>query len=88
MAKIEVHSNNGIYRVYQYDDGNGPAKIEIYEVLNTQVKPVKNMDSVLKKLNDEFSYKIDFNPVYRIRLNTREFGNEFIKRFQKRNNCF
>ena len=88
---MEVHSINGIYRIYQYDDENGPAKIEIYYLLNTQEIPVKNMYSELKKLNDEFSYKsykIDFKPVHRIRLNTREFGNEFIKRFQKRNNCF
>lgn len=37
----------------------------------------------LRKLNEEFSYKIEFNPSHRIQLNTREFGNEFIKKFQK-----
>jgi len=33
-------------------------------------------------LNEEFSYKIQYEPKDRIRLNTREFGREFVKRYK------
>lgn len=80
LERIEINSKNGLYYFYQYNDGNPLPKLEIYQVVDGIEIPVKNMYGELKKLNDEFSYKIEYEPKDRIKLNTREFGKEFMKR--------
>ncbi|MEI4770484.1 hypothetical protein WAX74_12640 [Psychrobacillus sp. FJAT-51614] len=82
LEKIEVNSMNGMYRIYQYADRNALPKLEIYHVTGGIEAPVKNMYGELKKLNDEFLFKIEYEPKDRTKLNTREFGKEFIKRFK------
>jgi hypothetical protein len=83
LEMIEVNSNNGLYRIYQHADGNPLLKLSIFQVINGIEVPVKNMYGELKRLNNELSLNIDFEPKNRIKLNTREFGNEFIKRFKQ-----
>ncbi|MGQ4666662.1 hypothetical protein ACUIJN_12665 [Metabacillus halosaccharovorans] len=82
LEVIEVKSINGIYKIFQYDDGNALPKLVIYHVVNGHEVPVKNMYKELKRLNEEFSYGIQYEPTDRIKLNTREFGREFIKRYK------
>ncbi|MFK5707522.1 hypothetical protein [Lysinibacillus boronitolerans] len=82
LETIEVKSVNGLYRIHQYNDGNALPKLVIYQVLNGQEVPVKNMYKELKRLNEEFSYGIQYEPKDRIKLNTREFGKEFIRRYK------
>lgn len=79
---IEVKSINGLYRIHQYNDGNALPKLVIYQVLDGHEVPVKNMYKELKRLNEEFSYGIQYEPKDRIKLNTREFGREFIRRYK------
>jgi hypothetical protein len=79
---VEVKSINGLYRIYQYADRNPLPKLEIYQVIDGIEQHVKNMYGELKRLNDEFSLRIQYEPKDRIKLNTREFGNEFIKQFK------
>jgi hypothetical protein len=82
LEKVEVNSINGIYRIYQYNDGNPLPKLKICKVTNDVDVPVKNTYGELKRLNDEFSFKIDYEPKNRTKLNTREFGKIFIIRFK------
>jgi len=82
MEVLEVKSINGIYQIFRYDDGNALPKIVIYHVDNGHETPVKNMYKELKRLNEEFSFEIEYEPKERTRLNTREFGREFIKRYK------
>lgn len=82
LEVIEVKSINGIYKIFQYDDGNALPKLVIYQLADGREVPVKNMYKELKRLNEEFSFGIDYEPIDRIELNTREFGREFIKRYK------
>ncbi|MBB2481343.1 hypothetical protein H5P36_14220 [Bacillus sp. APMAM] len=82
LEKIEVNSMNGLYRIHLYNDGNALPKLIIYQVADGHEVPVKNMYKELKRLNEEFSYGIQYEPTDRIKLNTREFGREFIKRYR------
>lgn len=82
LEKIEVNSINGLYRIYQYDDGNALPKLVICQVTVANETPVKNMYKELKRLNEEFSFQIEYEPTDRIKLNTREFGRELIKRYK------
>ncbi|MBO1513519.1 hypothetical protein [Metabacillus bambusae] len=82
LDTIEVKSINGFYRIHLYDDGNALPKLAIYQVADGNETPVRNMYKELKRLNEEFSYGIEYEPKDRIKLNTREFGREFIKRYK------
>jgi hypothetical protein len=82
LEVIEVKSINGIYQIFQYDDGNALPKLVIYQVADGNGILVKNMYRELKRLNEEFSFGVEYEPNDRIKLNTREFGREFIKRFK------
>jgi hypothetical protein len=82
LDAIEVKSINGLYRIHLYNDGNALPKLVIYQVNGEHEAPVKNMYNELKRLNEEFSYGIQYEPQDRIKLNTREFGREFIKRYK------
>lgn len=82
LETIEVKSVNGLYRIYQYDDGNALPKLVIYQVTDEHEVPVKNMYKELKRLNEEFSFGIEYEPTDRIKLNTREFGRDFVKRYK------
>lgn len=82
LETIEVKSVNGLYRIYLFNDGNALPKLVIYQVADGHEVPIKNMYKELKKLNKEFSFGIDYEPTDRIKLNTREFGKEFIKRYK------
>ncbi|WP_400244991.1 hypothetical protein AB3U99_01285 [Niallia sp. JL1B1071] len=82
LETIEVNSVNGLYRIYLFNDGNALPKLVMYQVTDGHEAPIKNMYRELKKLNKEFSFKIDFEPTDRIKLNTREFGKESIKHYQ------
>lgn len=82
LEVIEVKSINGIYQIFQYDDGNTLPKLVIYQVADGNEILVKNMYRELKRLNEEFSFGVEYEPNDRIKLNTREFGREFIKRFK------
>ncbi|PLR70318.1 hypothetical protein [Bacillus sp. UMB0728] len=82
LEVIEVKSINGIYQIFQYDDGNALPKLVIYQVADGNEILVKNMYRELKRLNEEFSFGVEYEPNDRIKLNTREFGREFIKRFK------
>ncbi|KGR89846.1 MULTISPECIES: hypothetical protein [Bacillales] len=84
LKTIEVKSVNGLYRIHQYKDGNALPKLVIYQVVNGHEVPVKNMYGELKRLNEEFSFGIEHEPKERTRLNTREFGREFIRRYKGR----
>ncbi|OLN21214.1 hypothetical protein BTO30_16170 [Domibacillus antri] len=57
-------------------------KLEIYKVIDGIETPVKSMYAELKRLNEEFSFKIEYEPKDRIKLSTREFGKEFIRRYK------
>lgn len=83
LEKVEINSANGLYHIYQYDDGNALPKLEIYKVTNGTETPVNNMYGELIRLNNEFLFNIEYEPTDRIRLNTREFGKKFINRFKK-----
>lgn len=80
LETIEVNSNNGLYRIYLFSDNNPLLRLEIYKIDNGIETPVKNMYRELKRLNEEFSFRIEYEPKERTRLNTREFGREFIRR--------
>ena len=82
LEVIEVKSINGIYKIFQYDDGNALPKLVIYQVADGNETPVKNMYKELKSLNEEFSFEIEYEPSDRTKLNTREFGREFIRRYK------
>ena len=79
LEKIEVHSMNGLYRIHLYNDGNALPKLVIFQVADGNETPVKNMYRELKRLNEEFSFGIEYVPSDRTKLNTREFGREFIR---------
>lgn len=83
LETIEVKSVNEIYRIYLFNDGNALPKLVIYQIVDGHEASIKNMYKVLKKLNKEFSFGIDYEPTDRIKLNTREFGREFIKRLKE-----
>lgn len=76
---IEVKSINGFYRIHLYDDGNVLPKLVIFQVADGNEIHVKNMYRELKRLNEEFSFRIEYEPSNRTKLNTREFGREFIR---------
>lgn len=82
LETIEVKSLNGLYRIYLFNDGNALPKLVIYKVADGHEVPIKNMYKELKKLNEEVSFGIDYEPTERIKLNTREFGKEFIKKYK------
>jgi hypothetical protein len=82
LETIQVKSVNGLYRIHLFDDGNALPKLVIYQEADGHETPVKNMYKELKRLNEEFSYGIEYEPTDRIKLNTREFGREFIKRYK------
>lgn len=82
LEVIEVKSVNGTYKIIQSDDGNALPKIVIYHIVNGHETIVKNMYKEFKRLNEEFSFRIEYEPIDRIKLNTREFGREFIKRYK------
>lgn len=81
---IEIKSSNGLYRIYLFSDNNPLPRLKIYKIINEIETPVSSMYGELKKLNTEFSFKIDYEPVGRTKLNTREFGKEFIKRYKEK----
>lgn len=82
LETINVKSVNGLYRIYLFNDGNALPKLVIYHIVNGHEVPVRNMYKELKRLNEEFSFGIEFEPTNRTKLNTREFGREFIKRYK------
>ncbi|MEI0739012.1 hypothetical protein VQ056_24265 [Paenibacillus sp. JTLBN-2024] len=82
LETIEVKSINGLYRILLYNDGNALPKLVISQILDGHEIPVKNMYKEHKRLNEEFSYGIQYEPQNRIKLNTREFGREFIRRYK------
>jgi hypothetical protein len=82
LEKIDINSINGLYRIYQYADGNALPKLEIFQITGEIETPVRNMYAEFKRLNEEFSFKIEYEPKDRIKLNTREFGREFIKQYK------
>ncbi|MED3575857.1 hypothetical protein [Cytobacillus praedii] len=82
LETIEVKSLKGLYRIYLFNDGNALPKLVIYQVADGHEVSVKNMYKELKRLNEEFSYGIQYEPKDRIKLNTREFGREFVKRYK------
>ncbi|MTT31485.1 hypothetical protein GMB86_05555 [Terrilactibacillus sp. BCM23-1] len=82
LETIEVKSVNGLYRIYLFNDGNALPKLVIYQVADGNETLVKNMYRELKRLNEEFSFGVEYEPKDRIKLNTREFGREFIKKFK------
>ncbi|WP_078543529.1 hypothetical protein [Litchfieldia alkalitelluris] len=82
LNKVEVNSSKGKYLLYQFRDGNAMPKLVINQVTDGVEVPVPNMYRELKRLNQEFSLHIDYEPNHRIKLNTREFGNEFMTRFK------
>ncbi|MDM5250093.1 hypothetical protein [Lysinibacillus sp. G4S2] len=81
---IDIKSNNGLYRIYLFSDKNPLPRLKIYKIIDEIETPVKSMYEELKKWNDEFSYKIDYEPIGRTKLNTREFGKEFLKRYKNK----
>ncbi|MEB2279007.1 hypothetical protein LAV73_03195 [Lysinibacillus xylanilyticus] len=82
LETIEIKSINGLFRIYLFSDNNPLPMLKIYKIINEIETPVTSMYGELKKLNTEFSFKIDYEPVGRTKLNTREFGKEFIKRYK------
>ncbi|MBB6446731.1 hypothetical protein [Bacillus benzoevorans] len=84
LETIEVNSANGLYRIYLFSDNNPLPRLEIHKIDNGIETHVKNMYGELKRLNEEFSFGIEYEPKDRTRLNTREFGREFIRRYKGR----
>ncbi|MCS1391972.1 MULTISPECIES: hypothetical protein [Lysinibacillus] len=84
LEVIDIKSNNGLYRIYLFSDKNPLPRLKIYKIIDEIETPVKSMYEKLKNLNAEFSFKIDYEPVGRTKLNTREFGKEFIKRYKNK----
>lgn len=62
LETIEVDSVNGLYRIHQYNDGNALPKLVIYHVVNGHEVPVRNMYKELKRLNEEFSFGLEYEP--------------------------
>ncbi|MBX0314665.1 hypothetical protein [Planococcus glaciei] len=84
INNIDVTSVNGQYRFYQYNDGNPLPQIELFKIENNKEVMMKNVLGEVKKLNEEFLFKIDFHPKNRKHpLNTREFSDKFIKSYQE-----
>lgn len=84
IGSINLISKNGQYRIHQFNDGNAMPQVEMVKVENNIEVRVKNVYGELKKLNDELLLKIDCSPSHRKHpLNTREFADQLIKRYQK-----
>jgi hypothetical protein len=81
LTKFEIKSVNGTYYLYQFSDSNPLPRIELYLVSNDKESKISNVYGELRKLNEEFSLKIQYEPTHRTRLNTREFAMAFIDRF-------
>lgn len=84
LETIEVKSVNGLYRIYLFSDNNPLPRLEIHKIDNGNETPVKNMYGELKRFNEEFSFGIKYEPEERTRLNTREFGREFIRCYKEK----
>lgn len=82
LDKLTVCSSKGTYVLYQYETHTRPLKIVINQLINNVEVSVKSMTRVLKDLNEEYSLGIEYKPANRGQLNTRELGEEFIKRFK------
>lgn len=82
LETIEINSINGLYRIYLFSDNNPLPRLEICKIDNEIETPVKNMYGELKRLNEAFSFGIEYEPKERTRLNTREFGRDFIRHYK------
>lgn len=83
LESIQVKSVNGLYRIDLFNDGNALPKLVIYRVTDGNEILINNIYKEFKRMNEEFSFGIEFEPKDRIKLNTREFGREFIKRYKQ-----
>jgi hypothetical protein len=82
LTKLEVKSVNGTYYFYQFLDSNPLPRIELYLVSNDKETKISNVYGELRKLNEEFSLRIQYEPSHRTKLNTREFAKVFIDRYK------
>jgi hypothetical protein len=82
LTKLEVKSVNGTYYLYQFLDSNPLPRIELYLVSNDKETKISNVYGELRKLNEEFSLRIQYEPSHRTKLNTREFAKAFIDRYK------
>ncbi|WP_375199576.1 hypothetical protein [Bacillus sp. RS11] len=79
LEVIDIKSNNGLYRIYLFSDKNPLPRLKIYKIIDEIETPVKSMYEELKKLNAEFSFKIDYEPVGRTRRNSVKNSLNYIK---------
>ena len=61
LKSLDVNSVNGLYRMYQYNDGNPLPKLVITKITKDVELQVRNMYGELKKLNNEFTLKLIIN---------------------------
>lgn len=84
ISTVDVVSKNGMYRFYQYKDGNPLLQVEIYKIEKDREIKINNVLRETKKLNDEFGFGIEYSPKNRKHpLNTREFSDKFIRRYRE-----
>ena len=85
LSTIDITSVNGVYRFYQYHDGNPLPQIELYKLAGEKEIAIQNVYGEVKKLIDEFKFQIKYSPENRKSpLNTRELSNKFIKEFKEK----
>lgn len=86
MNTVDVTSVNGVYRFYQFRDGNPLPQIELFKLSGEKEIAVQNVYGELKKLNDEYKFKIKYAPKNRkSSLNTRELSDKFIREYKSKN---
>lgn len=82
---VDLKSVNGIYRFYQFRDGNPLPQIELYKLLGEKEIAVQNVYGEVKKLNDEYKFQIKYAPENRKSpLNTRELSDKFLREYKSK----
>lgn len=85
ISTVDVVSKNGVYRFYQYKDGNPLLQVEVFKVEKEKEIKISNVLGETKRLNEEFQFGIEYNPQHRKHpLNTRELSDKFLKIYMKR----
>lgn len=83
ISTVDVTSVNGVYRFYQFRDGNPLPQIELYKLSGEKEIAVQNVYGEVKKLNDEYKFQIKYAHENRKSpLNTRELCEKFIREYK------